>query len=35
MTQTLTSGGAIFMIITWAAILALNAFCFYRVFKKK
>ena len=35
MTQVLTNGGTVFMVVTWAAILALNAFCFFKVFRKK
>ncbi|MCL4101477.1 hypothetical protein SAMN05720766_104162 [Fibrobacter sp. UWH9] len=31
----LTTGGLIFMIGSWTAIIALCAFCFAKVFKKK
>lgn len=30
---TLSTGGMIFMIASWIAIIGLNAFCFYRVMK--
>lgn len=33
--QELSLGGLTFMILSWTAILALNAFCFYKIFKKK
>lgn len=32
--MNLTTGGIIFMTFSWAAIIALNAFCFYKIFKK-
>ncbi len=31
----LSTSGMIFMMIAWGAIIALNAFCFYKVLKKK
>lgn len=31
----LTTNGVIFMVSSWAVIIALCAFCFYKVFKKK
>ena len=31
----LTTGGLVFMIGSWAAIIALCTFCFVKVFKKK
>lgn len=30
----LTWGGLVFMTLSWSAIVALNVFCFYRIFKK-
>lgn len=33
--QELSTSGLIFMIFSWTAIIALNAFCFYKIFKKK
>ena len=31
----LTLGGLVFMIASWTAIIGLNTFCFYKIFKKK
>jgi len=31
----MTVGGWIFMLLTWLAIVALNAFCFWKVFRSK
>ncbi len=33
--QELSTSGLAFMLISWAAIIALNVFCFYKIFKKK
>lgn len=34
MNAEFTTGGLIFMLTSWAAIIALCAFCFAKVFKK-
>jgi hypothetical protein len=31
----LTTGGLIFMVASWVAIISLNVFCFYKIFSKK
>ena len=31
----ITSGGWLFMIVSWSVIIGLNAFCFYNIFKEK
>lgn len=33
--MTLTTSGLIFMILSWAGIISLNVFCFYKIFHKK
>lgn len=33
--QELSTSGLAFMLISWATIIALNVFCFYKIFKKK
>ena len=33
--QDLTTGGIIFMVASWAAIIGLCTFCFVKVFNKK
>lgn len=31
---SLNFGGLIFMILSWVAIISLNVFCFYNIFKE-
>ena len=33
--QELSTSGLVFMILSWTAIIALNVFCLYKIFKKK
>jgi hypothetical protein len=35
MNAEFSTGGLIFMVCSWAAIIGLCTFCFYKVFKKK
>ena len=34
MNSEFTTGGLVFMICSWSAIIGLCVFCFYKVFKK-